>query len=143
MPVRKLEEDGTWFHPARLPLGNAWHGHCGAAGHELAELSLDQLRECNLGYALACPRLPQERVCDAVRFSVARDTGSKLLLWFVCEKNHQPAACGTLEYEQPLGPWISPHSNPLIQRMAECFLESYLNRKTRSVAAEFTSSPHL
>ena len=36
---------------------------------------------CNLGYASNCSRLPQERACDAVRFGIARDTGSH---YFYC-----------------------------------------------------------
>ena len=135
MPVKRLEEDGTWFHPSRLPLKGGWDGRCCAPGHEGAELSRQELCECNLGYAANCPRLPQERPCDAIRFSVAQDIGENLLLYFVCERNHQPVEHGTLEYDLANGLWKSCHNNTRIQRMAECYLEMYLERRSVSVVA--------
>jgi hypothetical protein len=131
MPVRKLE-DGAWLHPSRLPLGSGWSGYCCAPGHEGAQPSDEQLREfCNLGYAESCSYLPTERTCDAVRFSIARETGSQLFLWFVCEAGHLPVAHGMLEYDVSLGRWTSSHDDPRIQKMAECYVESYLLRRIR------------
>jgi len=139
MPTSKLD-DGGWLHPSRLPLGGGWHGQCSAAGHEGLEPTTDELLECNLGYAVTCRRLPKDRSCDAIRFSVARDCGSQLLLWFVCESGHQPAGHGTLEYDLALGRWTSPHPDPRIQKMADCFLQSYLLRRIPPVAADIPSS---
>src|SRR3954465_3694980 len=49
MPVAKLE-NGSWPHPARLPLGCGWTGHCTAPGHEQAVPSQDVVESfCNLG----------------------------------------------------------------------------------------------
>jgi hypothetical protein len=67
-----------------------------------------------------------------VRFGIARDTGSQILLLFVCEAGHLPAAHGTLEYDLSLGQWVSSHADPRIQKMAECYLESYLLRRIPS-----------
>jgi hypothetical protein len=139
MPVRKLEH-GAWRHPSRLPLGSGWSGFCCAAGHEDIQPTDDELTEfCNLGYAANCPRLPRERDCDAVRFGIARDAGSQLVLRFVCEAGHLPAAHGTLEYDLSLGQWVLSHADPRIQKMAECYLESYLMR--RIPPAQAGSSP--
>lgn len=140
MPTRKLE--GAWLHPSRLPLGSGWSGTCSAPGHEGAEPTDEELRDCNLGYAANCTRLPRERSCDAVRFSVARDQGTRLILWFVCETGHLPAEHGTLEYEVTLGQWASSHPDPRIHKMAECFVESYLLRRIRSAPADYPSSVH-
>jgi hypothetical protein len=135
MPVRKLE-DGAWLHPSRLPLGSGWHGFCSAPGHEGVQPSHQELQEfCNLGYAARCPRLPRERACDAVRFGVASDRGSQLRLWFVCEIGHRPAEHGRLEYDLSCGQWIGCHRDPRIQKMAECYLESYLLRRIQPMAA--------
>jgi hypothetical protein len=140
MPTSKLE-DGGWLHPARLPLGGGWIGHCSAPGHEGTEPTIGELRElCNLGYASGCPRLPAERTSDAVRFSIARDRGAQLLLWFVCESGHCPAAYGTLEYDLSTGQWIPSHSDARIQKMAECYLQSYMLRRIRPATAGLTSS---
>jgi hypothetical protein len=140
MPTRKLD-DGGWLHPSRLPLGGGWLGHCSAPGHEGVEPTNEELRElCNLGYAAGCPRLPTERTADAVRFSIASDRGTHLLLWFVCESGHRPAAHGMLEYDLALGKWISVHSDPRIQKMADCYLQSYLLRRIQPAAVGFTSS---
>jgi hypothetical protein len=133
MPIQKV--DGGWLHPSRLPLGGGWRGHCSAPGHEGAQPSEHELQEfCNLGYATKCPRLPVDREFDSVRFSVARDQGSRLLLWFVCELAHRPANHGTLEYDIDRNQWICPHPEPRIQKMAECYVETYLQRRIHSAA---------
>jgi len=134
MPVKKLE-DGIWFHPSRLPLRAGWAGNCCAPGHEGDALVLEELKECNLGYAANCPRLPRERSCDAVRFAVISDTGEKLLLCFVCERDHQPMQHGTLEYEIAGGHWQSSHSDVRLQKMAECYVEGYLERRVAAAAS--------
>lgn len=141
MPTSKLE-GGGWIHPARLPLGTGWNGHCSAPGHEGVAPTSDELRElCNLGYAHACPRLPEHRAYDAVRFSVSRDRGVQLDLCYVCESGHRPASSGTLEYDLSLKQWTSSHSDPRIQKMAECYLQSYLLRRIQPAAAGASSSP--
>src|SRR5271167_1328202 len=140
MPTSKLD-DGGWLHPSRLPLGGGWIGRCSAPGHEGAEPTNEELRElCNLGYAAGCPRLPKKRTSDAVRFSIASDRGAQLLIWFVYESGHLPARHGMLEYDVSHGEWISPPSEACIQKMAECYLQSYLLRRIRPAAAGFTSS---
>jgi hypothetical protein len=140
MPMSKLD-DGGWLHPSRLPLGGGWTGHCCAPGHEGAEPTNQELRElCNMGYAAGCPRLPGERVYDAVRFSIARDRGARLQFWFVCESGHRPAGHGILEYDLLLAQWISPHSDLRIQKMAECYLQSYLLRRIQSASADSSSN---
>jgi hypothetical protein len=142
LPTRKADTI-TWLHPSRLPLGAGWAGECCAPGHEGSPPSAEELRDfCNLGYATACPHLPRERSYDAVRFSIARDRGSRLVVWFVCEAGHRPAGHspadhGKLEYDLADGQWTNSHPNAQIQKMAECYLESYLLR--RSQASGFRS----
>jgi hypothetical protein len=141
MPTSKLD-DGGWLHPSRLPLGGGWTGHCGAPGNEGVEPTNQELREfCNLGYAATCPRLPKERAYDAVRFSIARDRGTQLEFWFVCESEHRPASRGTLQYDLSLGRWVSSHADLRIQKMAECYLQSYLLRRVQPAQADSSSSP--
>jgi hypothetical protein len=140
MPTTKLD-DGGWLHPSRLPLGGGWNGCCSAPGHERADPSDQELRElCNLGYAAACPRLPKERSCDAVRFSIAHDRGPQLLFHFVFESGHQPAGHGLLEYDLSRSQWISSHSDPRVKKMAECYLQSYLLRRIQPAPAGHASN---
>jgi hypothetical protein len=140
VPTKKME-DGLWLHPSRLPLGAGWRGCCSAPGQETAELTDRELAEgCNLGYASSCTRLPQERSCDAVRFSVARDHGSYIGLWFVREAAHHPVEHGILEYELGAGCFASPHPDPRIQKMAECYMESYLLRRIPPATADDPST---
>jgi hypothetical protein len=73
--------------------------------------------------------LPKERPCDSVRFGVAGDSGTRTSLQFVLESAHQPAGHGCLEYDPLMGSWRTSHPDPRIQKMAECFLQSYLERK--------------
>lgn len=129
LPQKRLENP-PWPHPARLPLGDGWSGECTAPGHEGAQPSDAELREgCNLGYPRACPRLPRERHCDAVRFSMARDRDHKLSVQFVCEIAYAPGAHGRLEFDAAAGRWSSTHADARIQKMAECYVHSYLRRQ--------------
>jgi len=144
MPVDKFE-NGTWPHPARLPLGCGWGGHCTAPGHE-GEVPPQQILEafCNLGYADSCSWAPQERAWDAVRFAVTasavdgkrREGGSAgvgatriLRLRYVCERGHLPVEHGDLEFDVSRALWLRRHDDARVQKMAECFLESYLKKK--------------
>jgi hypothetical protein len=77
-----------------------------------------------------------------VRFSVARDGGRQLILWFVCEAGHRPVEHGMLDYDVSLERWTSSHPDPRVQKMAECYLQSYLIRKIRSAATDFPLSAH-
>jgi hypothetical protein len=143
MPVVRLEH-GSWPHPARLPLGGGWCGHCTAPGHE-GELPPQDVLEafCNLGYASSCNWSPADRVWDAVRFAVSaprevdlRPAGNVvalparvLALRYVCERDHRPVENGDLEFDLAQAAWLQRHDDPRIQKMAECFLQSYLKKK--------------
>jgi hypothetical protein len=138
MPVEKLA-GGAWPHPARLPLGGGWTGHCTAPGHENETPFQDILEAfCNLGYASSCAWAPRERAWDAVRFGLiapGEETGksgegpSIIRLCYVCERNHRPVELGELEYDVPRAVWVRRHEDARVQKMAECFLHSRL--KTR------------
>jgi hypothetical protein len=135
MPTQKTE-DIAWMHPSRLPLGAGWRGRCCAPGHEGAEPNDAEIHDCNLGYAAQCTRLPQDRNSDAVRFAVARDGAEEVSLFFVTEKAHRPAAHGALSYNPQSGEWASSQSDPCIQKMAECYLQSYFLRRIQPAPAE-------
>ena len=138
MPTRKFES-GTWPHPSRLPLGGGWYGVCTASPTQEIVPTDDQIREsCSLGYAIGCPHLPAQRTCDAVRFAVARDGEDRILLSYVCETGHRPAEHGMLEYEITRAAWIRSHADSRIHRMAECYLQAYME-KTRAASAAGTS----
>lgn len=134
VPTEKAD-DLALPHPARLPLGAAWRGTCAAPGHEQAILNNNELEGCNLGYAKSCPRLPEKRNCDAVRFGVATDSGERISVHFVFETEYRPARHGVLEYEVLLKNWSLPHSEPRIQKLAECFVQGYLERRGGDIKA--------
>ena len=133
MPTERLEQQ-LWPHPPRLPLGYGWKGYCTAPGHDGAQPTTDQLKDgCNLGYAGCCARLPRERTWDAVRFSLARDGDRRLWLHYVCEIQYRPGEHGRLEFDTVSGQWSTPHRDARVQKMAECYLESYLRRKAKGI----------
>ena len=148
MPVEKLE-GGTWPHPRRLPLGAGWSGHCTAPGH-IGEVPTREILEecCNLGYGNSCERLPPDRECDAVRFGIGgRSVASKsvfsgeisnrtIAILYVCELQHRPKQHGTLEFDPQTMRWLRPHADSCVQRMAECFLDGCLGRRSANSAAE-------
>lgn len=130
------------MHPARLPLGCGWTGHCTAPGHEQAVPTQDVLETfCNVGYAGGCAWAPADRQWDAVRFAIsARPRKSKepetnsgsaqiVHLIYVCEQGNRPAGHGRLEFDLSTTTWLRRHEDARIQKMAECFLESYLRKK--------------
>jgi hypothetical protein len=140
MPTQK-SEDAAWLHPSRLPLGAGWSGLCCAPGREGMAPSDESLKEhCNLGYAAACPHLPRQRDADAVRFSVARDCGSQVELWYVCELDHRPGEYGKLKYDVIREMWLWSHPNPRIHRMAECYVQAYLCRKLPPISGDLSAS---
>lgn len=142
MPVARLE-NGSWQHPARLPLGSGWSGHCTAPGHEGDLPSQSTLESfCNLGYAKDCSWSPAKRHWDSVRFGLtAPATNSDrepatfgpqariLRLAYVCERDHHPVANGELEFDLVQAAWLRTHDDIRIQKMAECFLDSYLKKR--------------
>lgn len=140
MPLERLE-NGNWPHPARLPLGCGWTGHCTAPGHEGQVPTHDILEAfCNLGYASSCTWAPAQRAWDAVRLSVSTpgdgdnrkgsSTPARVLrLLYVCERDHRPVSHGDLLIDLSTTTWLRRHEDPRIQKMAECFLDSYLKKK--------------
>ena len=145
MPLEKLD-GGRWPHPTRLPLGAGWQGHCTAPGHEGELPPHDVLEEfCNLGYATTCAWVPRERAFDAVRFAVTapseddqgrapkaenHDARPTIRVCYVCERNHRPSEQGYLEFDLRRCVWQRRHDDPRLQKMAECFLESYLKKRS-------------
>jgi hypothetical protein len=129
MPVEK-HDSALWMHPARLPLGAGWKGHCTAPGHSGEVPTEEQLRDgCNLGYARHCCWRPADRPWDSTRFGVSKESEQRIALCYVCEKEHHPVEHGTLEYDPLQGRWNSTHPDQRLQRMAESYMESYLLRK--------------
>ncbi|MGA2992348.1 MAG: hypothetical protein ABSD88_17905 [Candidatus Korobacteraceae bacterium] len=126
--IPSKRQPAGWPHPQRLPLGDAFEGCCSAPGHDGAQPGDEELKQCNLGYA-RCPRLPVERPADAVRFGIGRDTGGELEIAYVCELNYLPGIHGTLVFSRAASAWVSPHSDARIQRKAQCFVETYLQRR--------------
>jgi hypothetical protein len=145
MPIEKLE-NGSWLHAGRLPLGCGWSGHCTAPGYEGETPSQEELQEfCNLGYAERCSRLPQERLWDSVRFSAktvaARNdlVAERIHVRYVCERKHLPAAHGVLEFDTVQATWADPHPDSRVQRMAECFVASYVEKRKPQEISEAAS----
>jgi hypothetical protein len=135
MPTVKLE-NGIWLHAQRLPLGCGWSGHCTAPGHEGEIPSQEELQEfCNLGYAGACSRMPRERDWDSVRFGVkalcleGQKQRERFQVRYVCEREHRPVAHGLLEFDIDSEEWRPRHADARVQRMAECFLAAYFQKK--------------
>jgi hypothetical protein len=136
LPAERLASP-LWPHPARLPLGAAWSGRCtsptAADGGNDAPGEHDLKHGCNLGYARNCPRLPQQRTADAVRMAVIHDRDGRITLQYVFEMAYLPAGHGLLEYDAGARAWLRPHPDARVQRMAECYLESYwLRRKSET-----------
>lgn len=122
--------DGSWPHPARLPLGAGWRGGCCASGHEVTAGEAHVREFCNLGYAVLCPHLPQNRDWDAVRFSVASASEEQITLHYACELGHAPKEHGTLTYELKSECWREAHADARVNRLAASYVHAYRARQT-------------
>jgi hypothetical protein len=132
VPTEKWD-GGGWLHPSRLPLGGGWQGRCSAPGHEQAQPEESEVRElCNLGYAKNCSRLPDNRQFDAVRFCVTTDRDQHLSIAFTGESAHLPIEYKQLEFDTSQMQWTMPHPDARIQRQADCYIQSYLQRRTKT-----------
>lgn len=127
IPTERFEDAG-FPHAGRLPLGAAFRGKCGAVEAQATPTD-EELKQCNLGYARDCARLPQEREADAVRFSILRERNGQISICYVEELNYLPRESGQLHYESLSQQWLQMHPKERVQTLAECFLQTYLSRR--------------
>lgn len=129
-PLERTREI-AWSFPHRLPLGCGFQGTCRATHEEFVPDDATLRESCNLGHARNCPRLPSPRVADSVRLTVVQDTGDKILMLYVYDLAHSPAAHGQLTYDCASRTWISTVDDLCVQRQAECYLGVYLDQRPR------------
>ena len=117
---------------AIFPLGDCWTGECRAAGSDSFAPADASLRTvCNFGYARGvCARFPGGDGADAVRFTISRDDGSTIGVYYVMERDHHPFAHGPLEYSRASGgfPETAAPAGEVV-RQAAAYVQSYLKRK--------------
>jgi hypothetical protein len=68
-------------------------------------------------------------MADAVRMAVIHDRDGRITLQYVLEASYLPAGSGLLEYDSGAQNWLQVHSDQRLQRMAECYMESYMLRR--------------
>ena len=120
-----------WPFPHRLPLGGGFCGTCRAGPEEYVPDDAALRDFCNLGHARGCARMPSPRPADSVRFAVARDSGDRILLHYVYDREHAPVQHGQLEYDCAARRWLSSLDDACAQRQAECYLAMHLERLRR------------
>ena len=132
----------TWPGKLRPPLGEPYAGVCRACEGEDFRPGEDFLVDvCNLGYpALTCARFPGGAGPDAVRFSVMADDDRVVRIAYVVEKGHASYENGFLEYDRAANRWRSRKVQPLLQRQADAYLNSYLRKEqeTRATKANWS-----
>lgn len=137
MPEQRLSAD--WPFPHRLPLGAGWTGTCTAARSDERPSEHELKTGCNVGYAAACARLPQQRLADAVRFALGEERDGVLRVRFAYEREHLPAGHGELIYETTKHVWQTAQADPCLLRMAECYIETQMARRTSSDSKDASS----
>lgn len=130
MPHNRL--DGDWPFPQRLPLGAGWSGTCTASQIEVQPSDGELKTACNVGYAKACTRLPQDRQADAVRFAKGDEHAGLVHIRFAYERDYLPAGSGELVYDTATRRWQTAHESACLLRMAECYLETQMARRHSS-----------
>ena len=126
----EIVNDGSWPHPARLPLGAGWTGNCRASGREVTAHDTHVREFCNHGYATACPHLPRLRDWDAVRFSVANSNTNQVTLWYVCELAHAPFDHGRMTFDMVHEAWLNPPPDARVLTLANAYLQTYRARQS-------------
>lgn len=76
--------------------------------------------------------MPKDRCADGVRFAVARDEGSLIILHYVSERDHEPVEYGRMEYDCTEHKFLAPLRNMCLLRQAECYVTVYLERRPRT-----------
>jgi len=116
---------------AMLPLGDAWTGYCRAVPEQPSQPDLAGLRRlCNIGYARGqCAKFPAGDGPDAVRFTISRDDGATLGIYYVVERDHHPFAHGRLDYSLETGMLAPAPPSEIVARQAQAYAESYRRRK--------------
>jgi hypothetical protein len=59
-------------------------------------------------------------------------TTRSIRLRYVCERDHRPVEHGMLEFDVTHATWPIRHNDERVQKMAECFLESYLTKRKQA-----------
>jgi len=115
---------------ALLPLGDSWAGVCRAIPDLPSPPDEAILRPlCNLGYARgSCARFPNGEGPDAVRFTISRDDGPVIGIYYVVERDHHPFAHGRLEYSVATGVFDRRPAGEIVERQAQAYVESYRRR---------------
>jgi hypothetical protein len=138
-----------YFHPvqpdarpgdsrsAMLPLGDFWTGLCYAVPGRPHQPDSATLRsQCNFGYARGtCPQFPAGNGPDAVRFTISRDDGASLRLYYVIERDHHPFSHGSLQYSIADASFHPAAAGKDLLSQASAYVQSYSRRKSESHAA--------
>jgi hypothetical protein len=110
-----------------VPLGRLHRGEC-RAGNPLLPSETELRAWCNFGYARGeCPRFPADAAIDAVRFSIAHADTAAVTVRYCLERDHRPVQHGTLIVT--VGRCNPPHADPIVSRLAEAYVSSYLARR--------------
>jgi hypothetical protein len=109
-------------------LGRLHRGECRAGAAHIPDET--ELRAwCNFGYARGdCPCFPADAPADAVRFSIAQADDAVITVRYCLERDHRPVQHGTLTF-RGTARCDPPHDDPVISRLAEAYLASYLARR--------------
>ncbi len=75
--------------------------------------------------------MPRSCFSDGVRFAVARDEGSRIILHYASERQHEPVEYGRLEYCCATSSWPAPLRDACLQGQAEVYVAVYLERRPR------------
>ncbi len=122
-------ENEAFLIPPRLPLGDFYDGECRASAETYAPTG-DAIRTfCSNGYGRGdCDRFPQGSPVDAVRFHIADTKPDTWRVQFILEKGCWPAGDGVLEYSKRDRQFLGSHSDAIVQKQAEVFVDSLLRR---------------
>jgi hypothetical protein len=116
----------TAFSHARLPLLDAYSGHCGSQQHG----TVVEYQHCNQGYARGiCEHVPASEANAANRYTVAGRSADEITVLFVREENCAPTSSRLLHYSLAQQKILDSHVERTIYLQAEAFCRSYLRRE--------------
>ena len=76
--------------------------------------------------------MPEDRYADCVRFALSKDEGTKIVLQYVYEREHEPIRHGVVEYDCVAHAWTVFSLDDVVRAAAGGVLSGGISGKTAS-----------
>ncbi len=119
-----------WVGKPELPLGDGYTGKCLAVQGEEVVPPDEFIKEyCNYGYALRCPRFPEDAPFHGFKYALIRDKGKTLTVYYILERERHSLDHGSIDYDVESGALVGIHDNDIVNQQVLAYAKAYLAKK--------------